>query len=59
MNEMRGNDSRECRSCHDGKAMNTDKQSIIAAEAHAEGKDAEMTCVDCHDGIAHKAADDG
>lgn len=57
LEEMRGNDSRECRNCHDAKAMNPERQSAMASEAHAEGEAGEMTCIDCHDGIAHKSPD--
>ena len=57
LEEMRSNDSRACRNCHDTTAMNTEKQSVMSVEAHLEGVEAEMTCVDCHDGIAHTPPD--
>jgi len=54
--EMRDNDSRECRSCHSMERMNKEAQSKMAARKHdpeklaASGK----TCIDCHKGVAHK-----
>lgn len=53
LDEMRGSDSRECRGCHDAAAMNPERQSAMTTEAHSEGDEADMTCIDCHDGIAH------
>ncbi len=50
---MKGNDSRECRYCHDDAKMDPEKQSDIAKARHAKGKKEKMTCVDCHYGIAH------
>jgi len=51
---MKTTDSRECRHCHDPKAMLADLQGKTAQKQHrrmqAEGK----TCIDCHFGIAHK-----
>jgi cytochrome c-type protein NapC len=51
--EMKSNDSRECRECHDRDAMRFDKQRKAARATHqaafAEGE----TCIDCHKGIVH------
>jgi cytochrome c-type protein NapC len=51
---MKGNDSRECRFCHNEEKMDPEKQSEIAKARHAKGRKEKMTCVDCHYGIAHK-----
>ena len=52
--EMKANNSRECRNCHDYDAMHFEKQARRAAEkmepASKEGK----TCIECHKFIAHK-----
>ncbi len=56
---MRSNDSQNCRSCHSYDAMALDMQDRQAKRRHskryreASGK----TCIDCHDGIAHKLPD--
>jgi cytochrome c-type protein NapC len=54
---MKGNDSRECRYCHDETKMDPEKQSAIAQSRHARAKKEKLTCVDCHYGIAHKVPD--
>ena len=52
---LSANNSLECRNCHDLGFMDFTRQSVRAAEAHerflASG---EKTCIDCHQGIAHK-----
>ena len=52
--DMEASDSRECRNCHNYSYMNFDKQGEEAAETHPEGFDGEITCIECHKGIAHK-----
>ena len=54
---MKGNDSRECRYCHDDTKMDPEKQSDIAKARHAKAKKEKMTCIDCHYGIAHTVPD--
>ena len=54
---MKGNDSRECRSCHNEAKMDPEKQSDVAKARHAKAKKEKLTCVDCHYGIAHKVPD--
>lgn len=54
---MKGNDSRECRYCHNDSKMDTEKQSDIAKARHAKAKKEKMTCIDCHYGIAHTVPD--
>lgn len=54
---MKGNDSRECRYCHEEAKMDPDKQSEMAKARHAKAKKEKLTCIDCHYGIAHKVPD--
>jgi cytochrome c-type protein NapC len=54
---MKGNDSRECRHCHDESKMDPTKQSAVAQARHAKAKKEKITCVDCHFGIAHTLPD--
>jgi cytochrome c-type protein NapC len=51
--EMRADDSRSCRSCHEESAMSPYLASERAQERHKEGVDQGLTCIDCHFGIAH------
>jgi cytochrome c-type protein NapC len=50
---MKGNDSRECRSCHTAEKMDSEKQSEKALLRHARAKREKLTCIDCHFAIAH------
>ncbi len=50
---MKETDSRECRNCHDFKAMDYMEQGQRSVKQHVEGFDAGKTCIDCHKGIAH------
>ena len=51
--EMKENDSRECRSCHDMASMNEEKQDPLSWESHVAAPDMQMTCIECHEGVAH------
>lgn len=51
--EMQASDSHECRSCHRADKMSVDLQSAKAQARHAKGKEENLTCIDCHYGIAH------
>jgi nitrate/TMAO reductase-like tetraheme cytochrome c subunit len=51
--ELKANDSAECRSCHTPAAMAFAKQPAAAAEAHQSLAKSGMTCIDCHQGVAH------
>jgi nitrate/TMAO reductase-like tetraheme cytochrome c subunit len=51
--ELKANDSAECRSCHTPAAMDFAKQPAGAASAHQSLAHDGMTCIDCHQGIAH------
>ena len=50
---MKASDSRECRNCHTFDGMDVEKQKSRAAKQHANAKKDNMTCIDCHKGIAH------
>jgi nitrate/TMAO reductase-like tetraheme cytochrome c subunit len=52
--EMRANNSANCRTCHDPAAMNSTKQSEDAVKQHRKFASGKATCIDCHTGIAHK-----
>ena len=51
---MQATDSRECRNCHGFQFTDFDKQGEDAADTHPDALDSDMTCIDCHKGIAHK-----
>jgi cytochrome c-type protein NapC len=51
---MNGNDSRECRHCHDQNKWNLAKQTAKASKYHGPALANGKTCIDCHKGIAHK-----
>jgi cytochrome c-type protein NapC len=55
---MKANDSLECRNCHSVDSMDITKQYPGASDAHQwllfTG---EKTCIDCHEGFAHKLPD--
>lgn len=48
-NRLRGNDSAECRACHEPAAMT--RTAALHERLLARGG----TCIDCHQGIAHRA----
>ena len=51
--ELKANDSAECRSCHTPAAMAFAKQPAAAASAHQGLPKSGMTCIECHQGVAH------
>lgn len=51
---MKANDSRECRNCHSWHAMDFEKQSRRSQEKMKEGRERGKTCIECHQGVAHK-----
>ena len=51
--EMRANDSKVCRDCHEENAVSPYKASERGVERHKEGIAEGLTCIDCHFGIAH------
>ena len=51
--KMKASDSRECRNCHNFDYMDFTIQEARAASEHQRAIDNDMTCIDCHQGIAH------
>ena len=51
---MKSTDSRECRNCHKFDYMDFTQQENRAAAAHQGAIDQGKTCIDCHQGIAHR-----
>lgn len=51
--KMKQSDSRECRNCHNFDYMDFTMQEGRAASEHQRAIDTGMTCIDCHQGIAH------
>jgi cytochrome c-type protein NapC len=51
--KMKATDSRECRNCHAYEYMDFTIQESRAATNHQTAIDKGMTCIDCHQGIAH------
>ncbi len=52
--KMKQSDSRECRNCHNFEYMDFTIQETRAAKEHQRAIDNNMTCIDCHQGIAHR-----
>ncbi|WP_281648394.1 NapC/NirT family cytochrome c [Parendozoicomonas sp. Alg238-R29] len=52
--EMHANDSANCRSCHINLEENVDLQYTWASNNHKRMATENLTCIDCHQGIAHK-----
>jgi nitrate/TMAO reductase-like tetraheme cytochrome c subunit len=52
--DMRATDSRECRHCHAFERMDPERQDRHTAKRHAPDKVEGKTCIDCHQGVAHK-----
>ncbi|HEV8502112.1 MAG TPA: NapC/NirT family cytochrome c [Casimicrobiaceae bacterium] len=51
---FKANDSLECRNCHDYEFMDLTRQSVRAQNQHSKYLlNRELTCIDCHKGIAH------
>ncbi|WP_186300348.1 NapC/NirT family cytochrome c [Denitromonas ohlonensis] len=50
---MKVSDSRECRNCHSLESMNSELQRQRARKQHETAREDNMTCIDCHKGIAH------
>ena len=55
---MISNDSRECRNCHKFNSMTISHQRQSAQQPHTKAKQQQMTCIDCHIGIAHQLPDE-
>lgn len=51
---MKKTDSRECRNCHKYTYMDFEAQEKRSARKHKKGLEKGQTCIECHQGIAHK-----
>lgn len=51
--EMRADNSANCRTCHTPEAMGAEKQSEDAIKQHKKFASGKATCIDCHTGMAH------
>jgi len=51
--EMGESDSRECRNCHGEAFMVLEQQSPMAGKLHKLSPELGLTCIDCHQGVAH------
>ena len=54
---MKARDSHECRNCHAFDTMKIDAQKKRAQRFHRDAVKNKETCIDCHQGIAHKLPD--
>jgi len=52
--QMKADNSANCRTCHTQEAMNTAKQDEDAVKQHKKFADGKATCIECHTGVAHK-----
>ena len=50
---MKAADSRECRNCHSFESMDPEMQKQRARKQHEMAIEDNLTCIDCHKGIAH------
>lgn len=51
---MKATNSIECRNCHDFDAMSPELQKKTPYKKHMDAKAAGQTCIECHQGIAHR-----
>jgi cytochrome c-type protein NapC len=51
---MKASGSSTCKSCHNFEAMSGTIQKPTVFNKHMKAKEAGQTCIDCHQGIAHK-----
>jgi cytochrome c-type protein NapC len=54
---MKATDSRECRNCHTLASMDVEKQGRQARRRHETANEQRKTCIECHQGIAHRLPD--
>ena len=55
--EMKSNGSHECKNCHSFDAMHWKKQNLRAMVTMQTAQMKDITCIECHKGIAHKLPD--
>jgi nitrate/TMAO reductase-like tetraheme cytochrome c subunit len=53
--EYKGNNSRNCRNCHEFSPEVLKKQKEFAAPMHQQVLEGKATCIDCHKGVGHDA----
>ena len=51
---MEATDSRECRSCHVGDAMDFSEQDSTAKKKHKRAMKSGESCISCHKGLVHR-----
>jgi len=51
--DMKANDSRECRHCHNSSKVDPAKASEKARTRHDKGRIEGLTCIECHFAISH------
>ncbi len=51
---FKANGSKECKTCHDYKSMDFDKMKITSQVPMRQADANNQSCLDCHQGIAHK-----
>jgi cytochrome c-type protein NapC len=52
--QMKRTNSRECRNCHEKVWMDLSMQFEFAQTHHTAARENDLTCIDCHQGIAHR-----
>jgi cytochrome c-type protein NapC len=52
--DMKADNSANCRHCHDPAAWDNKKQSEDAVKQHKKFTAGKATCIECHTGVAHK-----
>jgi nitrate/TMAO reductase-like tetraheme cytochrome c subunit len=52
--EMKANNSANCRTCHTPEAMDAAKQNEDAVKQHKKFTSGKATCIECHTGVAHQ-----
>lgn len=55
---MMANESLECRNCHDFESMAKEEQKPRATREHLRAVEEGMSCIQCHQGIAHELSED-
>ena len=55
---MKETDSRECKNCHSFNFMSLSSQKSNSQKKHNRAVENNMTCIDCHMGVAHTIARD-
>jgi nitrate/TMAO reductase-like tetraheme cytochrome c subunit len=53
--EYKGNNSQNCRNCHEFSPEVLKKQKEFAAPMHQQVLEGKATCIDCHKGVGHDA----